>query len=184
MLNKKEKKILLDIARKSIVSFLENNDYLPKEPKETILNEKTGVFVTLNKNNHLRGCIGYIVGIKSLYIAVYEMAKQAAFHDPRFEAVTLDECEDIEIEISIMSPLKRETNLEKVEIGKHGLFMKRGYYSGLLLPQVAVEWNYDRESFLRQTCLKAGMDEKCYQDNSTEIYTFFADIIKESDDYE
>ncbi len=184
MLNSGEKKKLLDVARKSIVSFLENNDYLPEKPKEIILNSKTGVFVTLNKNNHLRGCIGYIVGVKPLYIAVYEMARQAAFHDPRFEAVTLDECEDIEIEISIMSPLEKETNLEKIEIGKHGLFMKRGHYSGLLLPQVAVEWNYDRESFLRQTCLKAGMDEQCYQDNSTEIYTFFADIIKESDNYE
>ncbi len=184
MLNNKEKKILLDIARKSILSYLENNEYLPGQPKESILNDKTGVFVTLNKNNHLRGCIGYIIGIKPLYIAVYEMARQAAFHDPRFDAVALSECEDIEIEISIMSPLEKETNLKSIKIGKHGLFMKRGFYSGLLLPQVAIEWGYDRESFLKQTCLKAGMDENCYLDNKTEIYTFFADIIKESDDYE
>ncbi len=179
MFNRKNKEFLIEIARESIKSRLEDYEYMPRKPAEEILNEKLGVFVTLKIDGNLRGCIGYIQGYKPLYIAVYEMAAEAAFNDPRFPALNTNEFKLIDIEISVMSPLKSINNIEEIQVGVHGLFVKRGYHSGLLLPQVADEWGYNRKEFLMSVCMKAGMNKQCYNDDETEIFIFSADIIKE-----
>lgn len=181
MLSNNEKSILIYIARNTVQSELDGISFELKEPEENALKRKSGVFVTLHKNGNLRGCIGYISGVKPIYMAVHDMAKEAAFHDPRFVPVNRGEMKDIEFEISVMTPLERIENTDEVETGKHGIFMRRGLNSGLLLPQVAVEYGYDRDSFLMQTCLKAGMEPMCFQDNATEIYIFSADIFSEGE---
>lgn len=178
MLSRNERISLLEIARQSVLAELEGNDYKPDASSPT-LNEKRGVFVTLHKKGDLRGCIGYITGVKPLYQAVHEMAKEAAFHDPRFVPVGRGELSEIDFEISVMTPLKKIEHIDEIQTGKHGLFMKRGMNSGLLLPQVAVEYGYDRDSFLMQTCLKSGMEPSCYRDEDTDIYIFSADIFSE-----
>jgi len=142
-----------------------------------ILKEKRGAFVTLKKKGELRGCIGYIKGVKPLYETVQEMAIQAAFHDPRFAPLEKDEWEFIDIEISVLTPMKRIQSVDEIEVGTHGLYIERGFYSGLLLPQVATENNWDRETFLGYTCWKAGLPEDAWELKDTKIYIFSADVF-------
>jgi AmmeMemoRadiSam system protein A len=179
-LTQKEKATLLEIVKKTIASEASNK----KIPKFTIesetLKEKRGAFVTIKKRDHLRGCIGYIKAVKPLWETVQEMAIAAAFHDPRFPALKADELDDLRFEVSVLSPLKRIKDVSEIEVGKHGLYITRGYNSGLLLPQVAVEHNLDRESFLRETCHKAGLPPQAWQDKETEIYMFSADYFGET----
>jgi AmmeMemoRadiSam system protein B/AmmeMemoRadiSam system protein A len=178
-LTEEEKKELLNIARQTLTSYLKERkipDFKITSPK---LKERYGVFVTLEKHGQLRGCIGYIEGIKPLYEGVIDNAINAALRDPRFLPVSYNELKDIKIEITILSPLKRIKDLKEIQVGKHGLFIKKGIYQGLLLPQVAVEYNWDRETFLKHTCLKAGLDPESYQDKDTEIYIFEGLIISE-----
>jgi len=141
------------------------------------LKEQRGAFVTLNKHGSLRGCIGYIEGYKPLYEAVAEMAEAAAFRDPRFMPLTQDEWKDIEIEISVLTPLERITDINQIKAGKHGIYIKKGFYSGLLLPQVATEYGWDRKTFLEQTCRKAGLPSDAWKEEDTVIYIFSADIF-------
>lgn len=147
--------------------------------KNPSLIEKCGAFVTLHSNGELRGCIGYIEGIIPLFETVQEVAVKAALEDPRFEPVTVDELDNIDLEISVLSPLKKIKDVNKIEVGKHGLVIKRGYSRGLLLPQVAVEYNWDREAFLSHTCRKAGIGADQWKDQATEIYIFSAEIFSE-----
>ncbi|GAB4170720.1 MAG: AmmeMemoRadiSam system protein B [Calditrichia bacterium] len=174
-----EKQILFRIARDSIRSELEEipftyPEYIPEKFKE-----KSGVFVTLTIDHQLRGCIGFIKGYKPLYQAVHEMAKAAAFDDPRFLPLTKEEFNKIQVEISILTPLRKIKNIEEITVGVHGLYIKKGYNSGLLLPQVAVEYHWDRQTFLEETCRKAGLPSDAWKDKSTEIYIFSALIIEE-----
>ena len=156
-LTAKDKAALLDIVKKTIASKV-NNKVLPKtEADSDILKEKRGAFVTLKKRGHLRGCIGYIKAVKPLWETVQEMAVAAAFHDPRFPSLKPDELKDLSFEVSVLSPLRRINDINEIEVGKHGLYIVRGYNSGLLLPQVAVEYGWDRENFLAETCYKAGL---------------------------
>ncbi|HOK22885.1 MAG TPA: AmmeMemoRadiSam system protein A [Candidatus Hydrothermia bacterium] len=178
-LNEKEKKILLELARKSIENKLKGEKEPFPEVETENLNVETGAFVTLKKNGVLRGCIGYIKGIKPLWEAIVDLAKESAFHDPRFPAVKLDEIKDIRIEISVLTPLRKIDNINEIQVGKHGLFIKRGFYQGLLLPQVATEENWDLQTFLDNTCLKAGLYPGCWKDEKTEIYIFEALIFSE-----
>jgi AmmeMemoRadiSam system protein A len=172
-----EKDTLLDIVKKTINSKLNNK--IP--PKLTIdsetLKEKRGAFVTLKKRGHLRGCIGYIKAVKPLWETVQEMAVAAAFHDPRFPSLKPEELKDLSFEISVLSPLKRIRDVKEIAVGKDGLYIVRGYNSGLLLPQVAVEYNWDRETFLSETCYKAGLPPQAWMDAETEIYIFSADYF-------
>jgi AmmeMemoRadiSam system protein A len=178
-LTKKEKATLLDIAKKTITAKVNNKDM----PKFTIdsetLKEKRGAFVTLKKRGHLRGCIGYIKAVKPLWETVQEMAVAAALHDPRFPSLKSDEVRDLTFEISVLSPLKRVKDINEIEVGKHGLYIIRGYNSGLLLPQVASEYGWDREMFLRESCSKAGLPPQAWTDDETEIYTFSADYFSD-----
>jgi AmmeMemoRadiSam system protein A len=134
----------------------------------------------LHKHGQLRGCIGYIEGIKSIYDTIKEMAIAAAFQDPRFPALQKDELDQIDIEISLLTPLEKVESKEDIKIGKHGLLIRNGFNSGLLLPQVATEWNWDVETFLEQTCRKAGLHGNCWKESSTQIFRFSAEIFSES----
>ena len=180
-LTKKERATLLDIAKKAIAAKV-NNKEMPKFVVDSeTLKEKRGAFVTLKKRGHLRGCIGYIKAVKPLWETVQEMAVAAAFHDPRFPSLKSDEIRDLSFEVSVLSPLKRIKDINEVEVGNHGLYIVRGYNSGLLLPQVAVENGWDRESFLRETCYKAGLPPQVWADGETEIYIFSADYFGDVD---
>ncbi len=175
-LTPQEKELLLDIAIKTISGKVNNN--LPKITVDSAtLQEKRGAFVTLKKRGHLRGCIGYIKAMKPLWETVQEMAVAAAFHDPRFPSLQDNELKDLSVEISVLSPLQRIKNINEIEVGKHGLYIVRGYNSGLLLPQVAIEYGWDRETFLRETCCKAGLPSEQWMDKETEIYIFSADYF-------
>ena len=141
------------------------------------LDERRGAFVCLHKGKELRGCIGMIEGIKPLRETVREMAIQAAFGDPRFCALDRDELDRIDIEISVLTPLERIDDPTRIEIGRHGLYIRKKHRSGLLLPQVATEQGWNRTQFLEWTCRKAGLPPKAWQEADTEVYVFSAHIF-------
>jgi AmmeMemoRadiSam system protein A len=125
----------------------------------------------------LRGCIGQIVPAKPLYQTIADMAMAAAFDDPRFEPLAAKELPDLELEISVLTPMEKMKRADEIEVGKHGLYIKKGFYSGLLLPQVAAEYGWDRTTFLEETCRKAGLPRHAWKEKGTEIYLFSADIF-------
>jgi AmmeMemoRadiSam system protein A len=176
-----EKKFLLTLARKAIDLKIEGKEFKKEEYFSLTLKEQCGVFVTLNKSHQLRGCIGYVEGHKPLQIAVEEMSLAAAFDDPRFSPVEKREIKEIEIEISVLSPLEIITDAYQIEIGRHGIIIEQGLMRGLLLPQVAIEYNWDVQTFLEQTCQKAGLPMDAWQDDSTTIQIFSAEIFSEAD---
>jgi AmmeMemoRadiSam system protein B/AmmeMemoRadiSam system protein A len=176
-LSDKDKEILKEMARKSIECSVKGEPLPEFKVESEILKEHRGAFVTIEKHGSLRGCIGFIEAVKPLHITIKEMAQAAALKDPRFPPVTPEELGDLEVEISVLTPLRRIEDINEIEIGKHGIYMKSGYYSGLLLPQVATDYGWDRLTFLKQTCHKAGMDADCWKRKETEIYLFSADIF-------
>jgi AmmeMemoRadiSam system protein A len=178
-LNEQDKKVLLKVARESIENALSNKGNPTIESDAPILKEKRGAFVTLTKSGMLRGCIGYIYALKPLDETIIEMAQAAAFRDPRFPPVTKDEFDDLEIEISVLTPIREITDVNEIEVGKHGIIIERGGYSGLLLPQVATEYGWDRETFLEHTCNKAGLPTDAWKQEGTRIKIFSADVFHE-----
>ena len=172
-----EKETLLDIAKKTIECRLAGRDVPEFQVESARLREKRGGFVTLKKYGQLRGCIGYIEAIKPLYKTVEEMAIAAAFNDPRFPPLRREEIEHLTIEISALTPLKEIKDINEIEVGIHGIYIVKGFYSGLLLPQVALEHKWDRPTFLEQTCHKAGISSQAWKDKDTKIYIFSADIF-------
>lgn len=181
MLTGSQKKRLLRIARNFIENQIKYKKRLSLDVDDEQLKEKNGAFVTLKINDELKGCIGHIAADAPLYKTVGEMALQAAFGDPRFPSLKEDELEEVEIEISVLSPLEKISDSSKIEVGNHGIFMKKGLSSGLLLPQVATEYGWDRETFLKHTCYKAGLSEDAWKDKDTEIYIFSAEVFSEGD---
>jgi uncharacterized protein (TIGR00296 family) len=178
----------LKLARAAIVEQLSKNNRI-KVPDNLPVSfeEKRGVFVTLNKYENLRGCIGYPYPIFKLEDAIVDAAISAALNDPRFPPVTLDEFKDVTIELTILTTpqvlkVEPEKLPEQIEIGKHGLIVKRGIYQGLLLPQVATENNWSAEEFLCQTCWKAGLPQDAWLLEDTEVSTFEGQIFKEKND--
>nr|CBH36875.1 conserved hypothetical protein, AMMECR1 family [uncultured archaeon] len=178
----------LKLARAAIVEQLSKNckiqapDNLPVS-----FEEKRGVFVTLNKYENLRGCIGYPYPIFKLKDAIIDAAISAALNDPRFPPVARDEFKDVTIELTILTmpqvlEVEPEKLPEQIEIGKHGLIVKRGIYQGLLLPQVATENRWSAEEFLCQTCWKAGLPQDAWLLKDTEVSTFEGQIFKEKND--
>ncbi len=178
-LGKREQKALLACARKTLEESVTLGKITTAEAKEKALLERRGVFVTLTKDGRLRGCIGYIMPVMPLYRAVSDMTVSAASRDPRFPPVAKEELKDIKIEISVLSPLKNVDDPQEIEIGKHGLFIVKGNNQGLLLPQVATEYMWSREEFLKQTCLKAGLPSNAWRDKGTKVYSFSAQIFSE-----
>jgi AmmeMemoRadiSam system protein A len=180
MLTNEERRYLLTLARKALVSYFKGEPFTPPSPPLEYKNlyEKRGAFVTLTKKGRLRGCIGALEGDKPLYQLIPELALSSAFQDPRFPPLSAEELPEIKIEISILSPLY-PGRPEEVEVGKHGIYIVRGFNRGVLLPQVATEYNLTREEFLRQGCLKAGLPEDCYKDPKTKLYLFTAEVFEE-----
>ena len=186
MLTKKDGDYLIKIAKKAINEYIVNNNELtvPQNCPEH-LKEKLGVFVTLNENKNLRGCIGYPEPIKPLINAVIDVSISAATADPRFPKLTEDELDKIEIEVTILTKpeIIRVSNPnqypEKITIGKDGLIIHKGFYKGLLLPQVATDHDMDSEEFLSNTCAKAGLDYNCWLNDNVEIFSFQGQVFKE-----
>ena len=176
-LNEDEKRVLLHIVKTVIESKARAKPVPEFKIESPVLKENRGAFVTIQKRGQLRGCIGYIEGRGPLHKTVEEMAEAAAFRDPRFSPVTEKELPDLAYEISVLTPLKRCTDVNEIEVGKHGIYIKKGWYSGLLLPQVATEYKWDRQTFLEHTCQKAGLPTNAWKDKSAEIYIFSADIF-------
>lgn len=174
-----DKEKLLFIARKTIENGL-SGEMLPDFKIESeALKELTGVFVTLKKGGELRGCIGYVEPDLPLYMAVEKAAVGAAFRDPRFYPLNADELEDITIEISVLSELEQVSEKEEIEIGTHGLVITLGSNSGLLLPQVPVEQGWNREEFLENIGLKAGLFSESWKDKDAQLYKFTAEVFDE-----
>ncbi len=181
MLTKEEKIYSLKLARKTLQNHFSGKTEKIVPPKEyKNLWKKRGVFVTLLKENNLRGCIGVLEPLYPLYEGIQKMALSSAFEDPRFAPLESKELPLIEIEISVLSPLKPGT-VEEVEVGKHGVYLVKGYHRGVLLPQVPVEYDWDKKTFLKHVCLKAGLSPECYKDPDTKIYLFTAEVFKESE---
>ena len=179
-LTEQEKKDLLALARKS-VEFAVGKDelYQPSASADATLDQERGAFVTLTISGELRGCIGYTSAIKPLYMTVCDTAKYAALNDPRFPPVSPSELPRLEYEVSVLSPLRRVLDVQQIKVGEHGLLMKNGDSEGLLLPQVPVEQKWDRQTFLEQTCRKAGMNPGCWKDENTDIFSFTAVVFNE-----
>lgn len=177
-LNDQEKTYLLKLARKSIMDHLG----LPTEPlpaiQSELIRQKRGAFVTLQKHGRLRGCIGYIQPVKSIHQSIQDMAVAAAFKDSRFSPLESHEISDLEIDISILSPIEEVEDINHIIVGKHGLIIKQGQNSGLLLPQVPVEWEWDRDEFLGQTCQKAGLTPDAWK-KGAQIFSFTATVFGE-----
>ena len=176
-LSDQDKRTLHQIAKAVIENKARGKAVPDFKIDSPVLKEIRGAFVTLNKKGQLRGCIGYLEGRGPLHKTVEEMAEAAAFRDPRFPSVKEKEIPDLEIEISVLTPLKRITDVLEIEVGKHGIYIKKGWSSGLLLPQVATEYGWDRQSFLEHTCNKAGLPSSAWKEKDTEIYIFSADIF-------
>ncbi len=180
-LTNEEKRTLLKIARSAVQSALEGKQLSPLKLQSEALNRHSGVFVTLRIGENLRGCIGYIEPLFPLAQAMQEVAVKAAMEDPRFMPLTLSELDSITIEISVLSPLSDLLDVEKIEIGKHGLVIDAGYRRGLLLPQVATEYGWDRNEFLKNTALKAGLPPDAWKRKEVKLFTFTVEKIEESE---
>ncbi|MGD0347075.1 MAG: AmmeMemoRadiSam system protein B [Terracidiphilus sp.] len=179
-LTDQEKAELLALARKSVEYMIENKEpYAPTAPASETLNREYGAFTTLTEGGALRGCIGYTSPTKPLYITVRDTATLAALRDPRFVPVTAAELPKLAYEISVLSPLRRVTDVDEIKVGRDGLIMKNRDSEGLLLPQVPVEQSWDRATFLEQTCRKAGMEPNCWKDENTDIFSFTAVVFGE-----
>lgn len=139
--------------------------------------QEYGAFVTLKRDGQLRGCIGNVSAAGPLAQTIERMAQAAAFEDPRFAPVQAGEWELLEMEISILGPITQCPDPNLVQVGRHGLIVRRGVHSGLLLPQVAVEWGWDRETFLDHTCLKAGLPRGCWKKPRVELWWFEAVVF-------
>jgi MEMO1 family protein len=176
-LNEEEKKTLHHIARTVIENKARGKAVPEFKIGSSILKENRGAFVTIHKRGQLRGCIGYIEGRGPLHKTIEEMAEAAAFRDPRFTPVKEKELPELELEISVLTPLKKIKDVTEIQVGKHGIYIKKGWYAGLLLPQVATEYGWDRQTFLEHTCQKAGLPSNAWKEKDTEIYIFSADIF-------
>lgn len=179
MFNDKQKRELLSYARNVIRKKLTGESYLT--PEDEAFSEHRGIFVTLQKRGNLRGCIGYIRPYKNILDSIHDMALAAAFEDPRFAPLGKHELDDISIEISILSPMKVLTDTDEIEIGRDGLYLQHPHGSGLLLPQVAPDWGWNKEEFLRQICHKASLPAGSYLDSTAKLFSFTAEIFSEED---
>lgn len=180
-LNEREQKSLLGIARSTIESYIRSGKIPEAKPLTPKLSEKRGAFVTLHERGDLRGCIGYVEAVKPLYQAVSDMAVAASTEDPRFPPVGVDELDKIDIEITVLSPLRPLPSPESVVVGKHGLVIRKGFRSGLLLPQVPVEQGWNREQFLANTCLKAGLPPNSYKEKDAQLFCFTGQVFGEKE---
>ena len=175
-LTQEQREHLLEIARRAIEAAVRGQSPPPVEVEEAALRQPAGAFVTLRWRGELRGCIGHVPPDKPLAQVVRDMAVAAALADPRFPPVTPEELPDLEIEISILTPLQRVENVQEIQVGRDGLVVRHEGRSGLLLPQVATEYGWDRETFLEHVCLKAGLPPDCWR-RGAEIWKFQSEVF-------
>jgi len=177
---------LAKLARKVIDTYLREGKEIDYT-KEGLpgLDEESGVFTTLKKQGQLRGCIGYPEPVYPLGKALVKSAISAATADPRFSPVSLEEFGSLDLELTVLTPPEKitvnkpEEYLEQIEVGRDGLIISQGPFRGLLLPQVPVEWGWDKKTFLQHTCQKAGLHSSAWKEPGTEIFKFQGKIIHE-----
>jgi uncharacterized protein len=172
-----QKKELLKLARDSISGYFSQERV--STPNDPAYQEKRGVFVSLHLHGELRGCIGYIMAHKNIADSILEMARAAAFKDPRFSRLTQGELDNVRIEISILSEMIPVSDAGEIVIGRDGLYIEHDWNSGLLLPQVPVEWNWDLPTYLKHICRKAGLGDNDWKDKDTRLFRFTADVFSE-----
>jgi len=177
-LTQQEKEVLRNVVRNTLKTVVEGNGVPAYNNYNGKLGEQWGAFVTLNKNGSLRGCIGTIVATQPLISTVAQMTQAAALEDTRFSPVTPDELENIDFEISVLTPIREIADINEIVVGRDGIFITRGPNRGLLLPQVATEYGWDRETFLGFTCRKAGLPENAWKQPGTKIEIFSAEVFK------
>lgn len=180
MFSDDDKQIMLSAARETLSACAIGEKVKIPESLSKLDSELMGIFVTLRTiEGELRGCIGYLEGVKPLPEAIVAMTKAAATEDPRFDSIQESELNDIVLEISLLSPLKKIESPDEIEIGKHGLVVSNGFSKGLLLPQVATENDWDNIRFLEHTCEKARLPRDAWKFEETEISTFSAEVFEE-----
>jgi hypothetical protein len=175
-LTESEKKRLLELAKETILSYVKEGKIPDIKIKDKRLRANGATFVTIKKHGILRGCMGNIMHVMPLSQSVIRNAINACSRDPRFHPLTPNELDDIEIEVSVLSPLEPLKDIDDIEIGKHGLYIIKDNHSGLLLPQVPVELGWDRKTFLKQVSKKAGLPQDAWRD--AQLYRFTAEIIR------
>jgi len=173
-------RILLQTAREAIGARLALRT--PRYPSPTpALSVHCGAFVTLRADAQLRGCIGHITSSRPLAETVREVALSSAFEDPRFSPLRAEEWGRISLEVSVLSPFEQITDVDRIQVGVHGIMVRQGSHSGLLLPQVAGEQGWDRDTFLSHTCLKAGLPRDAWTRPQTRIEIFSAQVFAEKE---
>lgn len=171
-LTREQEKSLLRLARLAITLHLQEGTSPSMETDDVTFKQKRGAFVTLKVKDQLRGCIGYPIPHKPLFETIIDIAISAATKDFRFSPLEQKELHETKIEISVLSQSKLIKNISEIAVGKHGIIITRGLSRGLLLPQVPVEWGWDRETFLSHGCMKAGIEEDAWEkDAQIEIFT-------------
>lgn len=185
MLTSDEGESAVHLAKEAVRRYIENKKIIEPENLPPVFREKRGVFVTLREGGALRGCIGYPMPILPLGKAIVDSAINACYRDPRFPKVREEELSRIEVEVTILTLPEPYTEPKKklpeiVQIGRDGLIVTRGPYTGLLLPQVAPEWGFDGLEFLGETCVKAGLSPDAWLDEDTEVQHFQAQIFAEA----
>ena len=176
---------LVELSKETIKYFLDTGKTMVKPEDYPIeLDEELGVFVTLNKNNNLRGCIGYAEPVKPAIDATMDVALSAAFNDPRFPQLSPEEFDELDFEVTVLTKPEMiivahpDQYFDEIEIGRDGLIIQKGYAKGLLLPQVATENAFTTEEFLEHTCMKAGISADSWMDESCDVFKFQGQIFK------
>ncbi len=181
-LNEKERKELLKLSRKTLETYFMNGRIFEYTPVNKRLGDlHLGCFVTLKKKGNLRGCLGNFSSRDPLYLNVQKMTISSAKEDPRFEPVKQRELPEIDIEISVIYPMVEVKNFDEILVGRDGLYVEHGFFRGVLLPQVATEYGWNREEFLSHTCVKAGLSPNAWKDRGIKIFRFEADVFHEKD---
>ncbi len=174
-----ERRALLELARRALTETVLHGNVVDVPSPAGLLAQPAGVFVTLHHAGRLRGCLGQVEPLLPVAEAVAQMAIAVSRADPRFEPVTAGELSGLEIEISVLSPMKPIAT-EQIEVGRHGLLVRRGAFRGLLLPQVPEQYHWSRERFLEETCVKAGLPRDAWKDSETQIEAFTAEVFSET----
>ncbi len=178
-ISNEQKRLLLTIARKAIQNIFEDISISELEEMDELLNSKSGVFVTLTKNRKLRGCIGFATSDVPLRDSLLEAAILAATKDPRFPSITSNEIDKLKIEISILSEPYKIISYDEIKVGEHGLILSEGKHRGLLLPQVPLEHNLNKDEYLSALCNKAGLPKKFWKEKMLNLKAFTATVFSE-----
>lgn len=176
LLSTDEQNVLLQVARESVIACTTRQPLPTVQIESSRLNEKRGCFVCIKIGGALKGCLGNFISDKPLYHLVQEMAEAASCRDPRFYPMKPADLEDFELEISVLTPMQKIASTDEIEVGTHGLYIEKNGFRGVLLPQVATEYGWNLETFLGQTCLKAGLKKTDWQEGA-EIYIFSAQVF-------